>query len=495
VISRTSSMRYKNSDKSLREIAHELGVTAIVEGSVRKIGDNVRITIQLIDTKTDTHLWSDTFDGNLSDVFSFQSDIALNVARELKAVLTSKETTSILAAATTTNQIAYDFYLKGNNYYSEYKTDSAILMYTQAIQEDHLFAAAYAKRANAHLYRYWVKNPGWQGHDLKAREDIKAGLEINPGLTELKLAEASAYYYLDRNYDHALRLLKKIKAETPNQAEIYSLIAFILRRQGKWEQTIKEIKHGLMLDPVNTRSINELCTTYKLMHQYDNQIECAKQGLLLIPEYYPFNVHIFNGVFYKTTDLDAAMKESMIEEEDIQSAIYYYTRQFDKLIESTMNDSTDQSTQFLYYPKTYKIALYHYFKGNKSLSKIFSDSAIVLLEAKIKEDPNDDRYYATLGKCYALAGDPEKAITFGKKAVELKPMQLDAWQGVAKEKDLMEIYIFTGNYDLAMDKMEALLLIPSDLHKNILSIDPIYDQLLDQKRFQKILSTEYKTKY
>ena len=222
VISRTSSMRYKNTTLSLKEIARELGVSAVLEGSVQKIGNDVHITVQLIDAKTDTHLWSDTFEGNLTDAFAFQSNVALGVARELKAILTSKETILIQNAVPTTNQAAYDYYLKGNDYSIRLITDSALRMYTKAIQEDPLFAAAYAKRAKAHMYRYWTKNEGWEGHDQQAREDIKTGFKLNPELAELKMVQAYGYYQLDRKYDEALKILSELKTIAPNIADLYA---------------------------------------------------------------------------------------------------------------------------------------------------------------------------------------------------------------------------------------------------------------------------------
>jgi tetratricopeptide (TPR) repeat protein len=248
------------------------------------------------------------------------------------------------------------------------------------------------------------------------------------------------------------------------------------------------------LDPLNIRIVNELANTYALMHKYDNQIGISRQGLLLMPDYKTFKNHIFNAYLDKTADLEISLKESGHNEDDIQGTIYYYTRQYDKLIELTKKDSTIESSQFLYHPKTYNIALIYYLGGNPSY-KIYADSAIVHLKERIKEDPNDDRYYATIGKCYALIGNKQEAIDCGQKAVELKPMKLDAWQGAVKEQDLMEIYIFTSDYALAMDKMEYLLSVPSDLNKGNLLINPIYDTLRDLPRFQKILATEYKVNY
>jgi len=492
VISRTSSMRYKNTKLSLKEIADELGVSAILEGSVRKIENDVRITVQLIDAKTDTHLWSDTFKGNLTDAFAFQSNVALAVAKELKATLTTKETTLIQNAVPTTNQAAFDFYLKGNEYSIRLKTDSALLMYTKAIQEDPLFAGAYAKRAKAHMYRYWTKNEGWQGHDLKAREDITTGLKLNPELIDLKMAEAFGYYQLDRKYDEALKILNELKAAAPNISDLYAYTSYIMRRQGKFEESIIEAKRSIQLDPFHASYIAILCGTYHILHQYDNEIECARQGLSVIPDYKGFNNGIFLANLFKTGDIKVALKESGLKEEDVQYEIYYYNRDYDKLIDFLDKDTTVIADQVNYQPKSFRLALIYYLKGDKPLSKIYADSAITHLNEKIKEDPADDRFYATLGKCYAFRGNSQEAILSGKKAVDLKPVRLDAFQGVVKEQDLMEIYLLTGNYDIALDKIEYLLSIPSWLSLGILTIDPIFDSLRDLPRFQSIISNAQK---
>ena len=500
VISRTSSMRYKDSDFSLKQIANELGVSSILEGSVQKFGNNIRITVQLIDTKTDTHLWSETYDKDLSDVFLIQSEVAQNIARELKATLTSSETGLIQNTPITNNQLAYDFYLKGNDYLSKAERYLAVDMYSKAIQEDSLFISAYARRAQAHILIYWVKREGWQGHDFLGKEDIKKGLQLNPGSPEIRFAESIAYYQLDRNYDKSLKILTELKAEAPNMAGLYFYTACNLRRQGKWEESVSELKKGIQLDPFNANYFDNLSETYQLLQQYDNQIECARKGLTLIPDYHNFKRHIFRAFLDRSGDLKIALNESGLKEEDVQYEFYYYTRQYPKLIEyigkeipivtdqlSYSKSHSNVTNQWLYEPHTYKLALIYYLSGNTSLSKIYADSTIEHLKEKIKEDPNDDRFYATSGKCYAFTGNDKEAIAFGKKAIDLKPVKVDAWQGIIKEQDLMEIYVFTGNYDMALDKIEYLISVPSWLSKGDLMINPIFDNLRNLPRFQKII--------
>jgi TolB-like protein len=493
VISRTSIMRYKKTQLSLKQIAHELGVSAILEGSVQKIGNKVRITAQLIDTKSDTHLWSETYNRDLADIFSIYSEVAQNIAKALKVTLTSKETDLIQSAPLSTNQLAYDFYLKGNKYWSRFNISLALDMYSKAIEEDPSFAAAYAKRALVHLYSWWTKRENWPIYDLKAQEDIKQGLMLNQELPELKIAQATYYYYINRDYDNALKILNQLKTKTPNLADIYAYSSYVLRRKGDMENAILELKKAIQLDPFNPGYINELGNTYAIMHNYDDAITCSKQGISLFSDDEDFKLKIFHASISKTGDLNIALKESGLTEKDVQSRFYTYTRQYGKLLEFIRNDTTrNTDQQFYFIPKTFNLALVYYLSGDKTFCKIYSDSTITDLVQKIKENPNDDRYYATIGKCYAFIGKYDDAINCGKKAVDLKPIKLDAWQGAVKEQDLMEIYIYTGKNDLALDKMEHLLSIPSDLHVGDILINPIFDNLRTIPRFQKIISSAQK---
>jgi TolB-like protein len=496
VIARTSSIRYKNTNLTLKEIARELGVSAILEGSVQKIGNKVRITAQLIDPKTNFHIWSETFDRDISDIFLIQSEVAQNVARELKAKLVTNETQLIQNASLTTNQLAYDFYLKGKNYSSVYKTSLSLEMHSKAILEDPSFAAAYAARAIQYLYLYWVKDEKATDYDLKALEDIKKGLSINPELPDLKIALASYYYWAKRDYDNALKIVTDLKKIFPNMSALHTTSSNILRRQGRWSESITEREKGLQLDPFNAANISELADTYSLVRQYDKAIDLCKKGLTLIPDYKTFRFEIFYNYINKTRDIKLALSESGLKEEDIQYEIYYFNRQYDKLIEFIRRDTiVPLNQQSDYYLKTYELAFIYFLSGNKSLCKLFADSSIALLREKIQKTPTDDRYYAALGKCLAFIKDNKEAIECGKKAVRLKPITLDAVQGADKEADLMLILIFTGNYELAMDKIEYLLTIPGGLSLQMVRINPVYDKLRQMPRFQKILTTEYKTQY
>ncbi len=486
IISNTSSSRYKDSNLPLKKIAKELGASSILEGSVQKIGDSIRIVTQLIDAKTDIHLWSETYNRDFAGIFSIYSEVAQNVTKELKAVLTSKESDLIQTVVLTTNQSAYDLYLKGNN---SSNRSLAIEMYTEAIKEDSLFAAAYAKRANAHLALWWFKNEGWQDHDSLGLKDIEKALSLQPELVETKIAQGYYYYWVKHDYDKALEIIYELKSESPNIAALYNLSANILRRQGKWKESIIDRKCAVQLNPANPETSWQLGLTHLQLHQYNNAIKWFRKGLSINPDFSRSNDRIFDAYLYKTADLEIAVKESGLRIEDRQYKEYYYNRDYEYLIELINKDSTIVTNQYTYEPKTFRLALIYYLSGNKSNCKTYSDSAIIDLKEEIKEIPDDDRFYSTLGKSYAFIGDKTLAVEFGKKAVELKPIKLDVLQGTYREQDLMEIYIFTGDYDLAMDKMEYLLSIPGFLYVGEIKNDPIYDNLRNLPRFKKIIDS------
>jgi TolB-like protein/elongation factor P hydroxylase len=489
VTSRTSSMRYKNSVLSVNEIARELKVSSILEGSVQKVGEKVRITIQLIDAQTDTHLWSDTFDGELTDVFAFQSEVAHSVADEMKIALSPEEVDHMKGVILTSNPVAYDFYLRGNDYWSRYNEVLARDMYSRAIVEDSLFAVAYAKRALMHLFTYWNRNEDWAEHKTDGLRDLQRALEIDPNMFEIRLVEAVKKYWVERDYDASKRLLNELKNIAPNMAEIYFWTAAVLRRQGEFNQCVTEFVKAQEMDPFNARYIQNVSQTYNLLHQYDRMIEWNEKGLSYVPDHKAFRTDIFNAVFLSTGDVDLAYKKSGLAYNDVNYSLNYYSRQFDRIISLIKEQENYSGSQSIYEPPLYKLAKVYFLSGNQSLCKEYADSSISFLSDLIEEFPDEDRFYSTLGRSYALAGNKEEAIKCGEKALELKPLSMDAYQNPCREQEMMEIYILTGDYNRAMDKMEYLLSIPSWLSRGDLIADPLFDKLRDLPRFKKIVES------
>ena len=503
VISRTSVEKYRGPEKpSIPEIARELGVNYIVEGSGQKYGNTISLRVQLLRAAKEGHLWGESYEQEINevdDILSIQRQIAESIAKELKAVITPQEE-DLIQQIPTNNPLAYDYYLKGRQYNSDLKWDLAIDMYSKAIEQDPEFALAYLVRASLCSRLYFTKGTeyqlsgAWEGFDSLAKSDLNKAMKINPNLPEVKFVQAAQLYWFDRNHDKALELLDEVKTQMNNNPSFFFLRSAILRRKGKWEESLKDMQQKILLDPLNAEGYIETGHSYRMMRRYPEALEFYNKSLVL--DQNPENQfgRILTILLWKG-DLQETLGITELPDLDYNSYIgynyFYFNRQYDKLI----SIAAKVESQFNYFPKTLSLAEAYFLNKNISLSRQYADSAIAELNLKIKESPEDDRYYAALGYAYAYKGDTEKAIENAQKAVKLKPLKLDAWQGYEKEKDLVSIYILTGEYDLAMDRLEFLLTVPGDLSVPLLKIDPTYYQLRELPRFKKILATEYKTNY
>jgi TolB-like protein len=499
VKARTSSMRYKDSKLSLKRIARELGVSNIVEGSVQKAGNSVRITVQLIDGVTEKHKWSEKFDRELNDIFSVQTEISMKIAKQLNAIFTKQEE-NLIRQIPTKNSIAHDYYLKGNQFSYDTTLNSAITMYGKAIEQDSDFALAYLARASLYSTIFFTKGESytgdWKSFDRLAKEDLLKAIKINPDLPEVKYEQAEQLYRFDRKHDKALELLDEIENQMSNNPNYFYLKSLILRRKGKFGESINEGKKAISLDPLLANYYIQSGHTNYLMRKYSEAVQSFKKP-------YELGIgndsweNVFRAELMWKGDLAEALKISGSEISylgkitDLSFNYFYYNREYNKLITNIV----DFEDQFIYFPRSLTLAYVYFLKFDIPLSRQYADSAIEILKHKLAEFPEDDRYYGALGYAYAFKGEKIKAIDFARKAVKLKPVELDAWQGFEKEKDLAQIYVLTGEYDQALDKIEYLLTIPGDLSVPLLKIDPAFDKLRDLPRFMKILSTEYKTVY
>jgi TolB-like protein len=505
VISRTSVEQFRNSNKPVTEIARKLGVNYIVEGSGQKYDNSFSISVQLIKASNENHLWGETYDREIygtSDIYSVQSEIAQSIASALKATITPEEE-KLINKIPTTNLTAYDFYQRGVDYLSKMNYPLALNMFSRAILEDSLYTAAYVRRAQVYIYIDQVKENDVRGYDIKAKVDIKKCITLSPDLPEVKLLKAIGYYHFDLDYENALKIIKELKTQTPNMADLYAYSSYVLRRHGRWKESLNEAKLSIDLEPFNVGYICNFSDSYQFLHQHDNQIESLKKGMLLIPDSRILNYYIFYAYLDKTSSLKIALKESGLNESDVQYWVYYYTQQYEKLRDFIKTNESEinveynreyiQATgQYSYHPKTYNLALTYYLGGNKPLCRIYADSAITILKEKIKQNPGDERFYATLGKCEAFIGNYREAVADGEKAVSLMPDKADALKGIIKEQDLMEIYVFIGDRDKAMNKIEYLLSTPSWLSVGKLLIDPIFSDLRSLPRFRQIISSAQK---
>ena len=268
VISRTSTAKYKSKPEDLKTVSQQLGVANVLEGSVQKAADKVRVNVQLIDARADTHLWAKTYDRDLADVFAIQSEVAQEIADSLKAKLSPAEANT-MASAPTKDMQAYDLFLKGefeqrvaNSNFRPEAFDQAARWYKEAIARDPNFALAIAQLAMCQLRRHWLTEPLSEADLMEAGRLAKQALTLAPDLPEAHVAVGLFHYYGFREYEQALTEFQRALELRPNYSLALQFIAFVHRRQGKWDRTVEELKKSIVQDPGDAYVQGGLAETY-----------------------------------------------------------------------------------------------------------------------------------------------------------------------------------------------------------------------------------------
>jgi TolB-like protein/AraC-like DNA-binding protein len=487
------SKRFANSALTPREIGNAFGVSHILTGTIMLAGDIIRISPQLIDAQTNKVLWSETFTKRLSDIseiLEMQSDVAKKVALGCKASISPEADQLIRGSRAPENKLAYEFYLKGQEYWKS-KADVALAleMYSKAIEADPSYAPAYAKRSSMHAEAYVMKRAeNWLDHDLLALVDIQKAIQFDPASLEAKFAQSVYNYYITNDYEVAMNILDDLKKKMPNMAELYAYSAAIKRRQGQWHESIVEMEKAVQLEPFNVGYLSSLGASYTYIREFDKAIEVYRMGLERVPDYKVFRRRIVMVVRKKTGNIRLALEVAGLEENDMTFEYYLFSRQFDKLIAYIKKEDYSLTGPNNFHPKHHELAHAYLFKGDTVMSRIYADSAIQVLEKKLIENPLDHRLQAPLSKCYAFLGDRKKAIEYGKQSIKALPVKVDALRGIGRETEMAKTYALLGEHDLALDKIEYLLSVPGFLTYGDLWTKPEYYALRDHPRFQQIIS-------
>ena len=505
VISRTTAERFRDSELSTTEIARSIGVNYLLEGSVRKQGDQVRITVQLIDGKRDRHLWSENYDRKMADIFFIQSDIAQTIARELKAAITPLEKT-LIEKAPTENMEAYNYYLIGNNYYwrsfDEQDYSIAISMYSKAIELDREFALANVRLSICHSAVYWFHFDRSPDRILKAKESIDAAIRLDPELPEIHVALGYYYYWCLLDYQKALEEFSLAEKRLRNHPECILMKASVYRRAGNWKSARENFLKAYELDPGSTQIAQNTAATFFLLGEFSQSEDFSNKASLLSPTF--IEPYYFKTLMYlkwegKTVRARETIHEALKYREgadnplifEIEALLDFYDGQYPKAISLLQSrDIEIMENQFYYHHKSFHIANIYRIMGKKDLALKNYDAARIVLEAKFNENPDDPRLYSALGKVYAGIGMKEQAIEFGKKGVELMPVEKEAYRGVFRVEDLARIYVMTGEYQEAIKQLDYLLSVPGILSVKLLLLDPTWEPLWNLPEF-KTLAGKY----
>src|SRR5437762_5815496 len=503
VISRSSVMPYRgDAVRNAREIGKALGVATLLEGSVRRVGNRVRVNVQLINANNDEHIWAEDYDRDLTDVFAIQTDLAQKIASALQAKLSPTEKAR-LDNRPTQNPDAYLLFVQAHDYATRMDifrdtTLKAEPLFEQAIKLDPNFALAFAGLSMVESWLYHSSDPVPARRE-KARLNADEALRLQPDLPEGHLALGFSYYYGDRDYERALAEFEIAKRGLPNDAQAYLAIGSIQRRQGKWTESTANLERAAALDPKNADILRNLAFSYMAERKFETADKILDRVIVAAPQ--SLEAPLVKGgvaILWKG-DLSVAEKvfSSVPPGADPQGLMTWahvwvltLGRKFPEALqvlqtfrgEILITSSTASS------PKAFLEGTIHLLQGDKTKAKAELEHARVVSEKLLREAPEDPARHAQHGLILAALGQKQEAIAEGKRAVELLPESQDAFDGPQETAALAQIFAWTGASDEAFRLLDHLLTIPSGLTVPIFKLDPAWDPLRKDPRFQTLIN-------
>jgi TolB-like protein/Flp pilus assembly protein TadD len=510
VISRTSVMAYRNKPESLQKIGKTLGVSAILEGSVRKIGNRVRINVQLINAENDQHIWAEDYDRELTDVFAIQTDLAQKIARELNAHLSPSEKEQMLRKPTDNGE-AYLAFVEGHNLQASLedigKLRQAQQLYERAIQLDPKFVLALANLSILHSWVYHSFDPSPAEREAASRYAEQA-LGLQPDSSEAHLAQGYFLYYGKRDYTGALHELALAQRSLPNDAHAYLVIGAIQRRQGNWKDSTANLEKAVSLNPNDDWPLQNLFFNYQMQRDFAAAERVIDRALTLSPK-------SFAVWSLKARAAVAARADFSVAEQGLASFqaalaktpgtvdpgtraecalaaanVAFLQRQWAKVLEALRDLPKEASAT-----KAHLFIEAHIFEGvaqeklgQTAAARAAYTQAKELAETAVREAPDEPSRHALLGRALALLGEKEQAIAEGKRATDLLPISADAFEGPGISEALAEICALTADNAKAIELLDDLLTRPSDLTVRVVQLEPAFDGLRNDPAFQAMLA-------
>jgi len=501
VISRTSVMSYRDGARNAREIGKSLGVGTLLEGSVRRSGNRVRVNVQLINANNDEHIWAEDYDRELTDVFAIQTDLAQKIASALQAKLSPNEKAR-LDRRPTRDSDAYLLYVQAHGYANRpdrFRDTSlkAEELFEQAIKLDRNFAAAYAGLSMVESWLYHESEP-IPAHREKARLNAEESLRLQPNLPEGHLALGFSYYYGDRDYERALSEFEIAKRDLPNEADAYSAIAAIQRRQGKWAESTANFEKAVSLDPKNANVLFNLGLNYMAQRDFETADKIFDRAIAADPQAFASRGMKSALAIAWKGDVGFVEKQlSLVPGEFDPDGLVTAARVGILMLQRKFADALKLLQQFrgetLLYPdtgpcpKAFLEGRLYLYQGDKTKAQAAFERARLVAEQLVRDAPGDPGRHVQLGAVLAGLGLKEEAVNEGRKAVESVPESQDAFEGPQATAALAEIYAWVGEYDEAFRLLDHLLKVPNGLTVPALKLDPVWDPLRKDPRFQALI--------
>jgi TolB-like protein/Tfp pilus assembly protein PilF len=512
VISRTSTQHYKSAPENLSDIARELGVAHILEGSVQKNGDAVRVNVQLIKADNDSHLWAETFDRKLTDVFSVESEVAKAIADQLRVKLTGREE-KIIEAKPTENPEAYDAYLRGLAYTLKSAPTSVNALGAQkhlkeAVRLDPKFALAWALLSTVDARNYLTQSlPPTVALREEARQAAENALTLQPNLGEALLAKGFYHYACLKDYDTAVHYFEQARKFLPNSSRIPESLAYVERRRGQWDRSEAHLIEAERLDPRNVSLLTGYATNYVCLRRFPEALRKLDQVLDIIPDDVDTlaakaRIAQAQGDLARASSLLAPLRPTADDSGALEIQVYQaiLERRPEEMIsrlKEILAATADPTLAFVTGELRFWLGWAQEVAGDQAAARESWRQARSELEPFIKEQPDNYSLLGDLALTNMALGDKAAAFALAERAVAANPIEKDAVRGPVPFEILARVAARTGENDRALTALERLLSIPYDgamavgppLTPALLQLDPMFDPIRSDPRFQKLAAS------
>ncbi len=511
VISRKSTAKYKSTPEDLKTVARELGVATVLEGSVQRAGDKVRVNVQLLDARIDTHLWAKSYDRDLKDVFTVESEVAQEIADALRAKLSPSQSDA-LATAPTRDTEAYDLFLKGE--YEEHQAESVLnaelfdraqTFYRQALARDQNFALASARLAYSELYRHWFISNLTSAELAEVKSNIDRSLAIAPGLPDAHFALGLFYYWGHRDYDPALREVDRALELQPSSFDSWNIRASIHRRRGEWQRALAEFGRAAELNPRDSGTPAEIGNTYTTLRRWSDAEHELTRALALDPHNALAAYFLARNYISSTGDIRGARRafEGVPADSKIigpagwgDVAVMVDERVYLDVFEKHFPDALKAWDTL---PTNIPEARLHQLMARVGIEVLAGESAVAksdceqtraLLEGRLAERPEDRTSLTALAWVYVCLGRNADALRVARQAADSLPIEKDALAGPFFLAGVAEIEARTGKPEDAVKILRQLITGSAGGFVSIarLKIDPVWDPIRNDPDFQKLIS-------
>ena len=496
VISRSSTQRYRSKGEKVAEIARELGVAHLVEGTVQKVGDRVRINVQLIEAEEDEHVWADLYDRNLTDIFAVQSEVATAIAQKLQAKLSGREQTAV-AEKPTDNLSAYDAYLRGIDFSSRpgdtpENEKQAAASFEEAVHLDPKFAQGWAAFSRASAGLYFLQFDATPARKERARRAAETATRLAPTAAETLMANAYYRYHVERDYKGARDLFEKIQRELPSSSEVLEALAKIARRQSRWQESLGLWEQAIKLSPRDAGLLMDRAWTLSSLREFSATEEMIDRALSIVPD--DPDILLSKAVLYQVTGklrearavidrIPASAKQEAVT--DMRGFQLMLERRFEeaaRLLEEKPPNEMGYDHQWLGWLRSQM--------GDKEGARHAYLEGKARLEILQQEQPRNQLVVGALALCEAGLGNKEAALREAERALSLLSASEDPMVGPKGEENLAAVEAQVGELERATARIERLLVTPYGafpLTQMMLRVDPLWDPLRQHPRFKALV--------